>query len=155
MQGTRGGSVGLFQALSLECRSVTSFWGLGCESRALTRAPLVCRSPSSIHAEQAAINRTRALIRPSLKPSPRRSVGSTRMICPRLLLVAGRVFGRDLEVLAPLPKPRFPIRRCEVSLATVKTIPSGLLNEAVERLKAEFQPEQIFLFGSHAWADAS
>jgi len=33
----------------------------------------------------------------------------------------------------------------------VKTIPSGLLEEAVERLKAEFQPEQIFLFGSHAW----
>ena len=33
----------------------------------------------------------------------------------------------------------------------MKTIPSGLLEEAVERLKAEFQPEQIFLFGSHAW----
>ena len=33
----------------------------------------------------------------------------------------------------------------------MKTIPSGLLEKAVERLKAEFQPEQIFLFGSHAW----
>jgi uncharacterized protein len=33
----------------------------------------------------------------------------------------------------------------------VKTIPSGLLEKVVERLKAEFQPEQIFLFGSHAW----
>jgi uncharacterized protein len=33
----------------------------------------------------------------------------------------------------------------------VKTIPSGVLEEAVERLKAEFQPEQIYLFGSHAW----
>jgi predicted nucleotidyltransferase len=33
----------------------------------------------------------------------------------------------------------------------VKTIPQGLLETAVERLKAEFQPEQIFLFGSHAW----
>ena len=33
----------------------------------------------------------------------------------------------------------------------MKTIPSGLLEQAVERLKAEFQPEQIFLFGSHAW----
>ena len=33
----------------------------------------------------------------------------------------------------------------------MKTIPSGLLEDAVERLKAEFQPEQIFLFGSHAW----
>jgi len=33
----------------------------------------------------------------------------------------------------------------------VKTIPSGVLQEAVERLKAEFQPEEIYLFGSHAW----
>jgi predicted nucleotidyltransferase len=33
----------------------------------------------------------------------------------------------------------------------VKTIPPGLLEEAVERLKTEFQPEEIYLFGSHAW----
>jgi len=33
----------------------------------------------------------------------------------------------------------------------VKTLPSGLLDSAVERLKAEFQPEAIYLFGSHAW----
>jgi predicted nucleotidyltransferase len=33
----------------------------------------------------------------------------------------------------------------------VKTIPEGLLEEAVKRLKAEFQPEEIYLFGSHAW----
>ena len=33
----------------------------------------------------------------------------------------------------------------------MKTIPSGVLQEAVERLKAEFQPEEIYLFGSHAW----
>lgn len=33
----------------------------------------------------------------------------------------------------------------------MKTIPSGLLDAAVERLKAEFQPEEIYLFGSHAW----
>ena len=33
----------------------------------------------------------------------------------------------------------------------MKTIPAGLLEKVVERLKAEFQPEQIFLFGSHAW----
>ena len=33
----------------------------------------------------------------------------------------------------------------------MKIIPSGLLEQAVERLKAEFQPEEIFLFGSHAW----
>jgi len=33
----------------------------------------------------------------------------------------------------------------------VKTIQPGLLEEAVERLKKEFQPEEIYLFGSHAW----
>jgi uncharacterized protein len=33
----------------------------------------------------------------------------------------------------------------------VKIIPQGLLEKAVERLKAEFQPEEIYLFGSHAW----
>ena len=33
----------------------------------------------------------------------------------------------------------------------MKTIPKGLLEEAVARLKAEFQPEEIYLFGSHAW----
>ena len=36
------------------------------------------------------------------------------------------------------------------TLETVKTIPVGLLEAVVERLKAEFQPERIFLFGSHA-----
>jgi len=30
-------------------------------------------------------------------------------------------------------------------------IPQGLLEDAVERLKAEFAPEEIYLFGSHAW----
>jgi uncharacterized protein len=33
----------------------------------------------------------------------------------------------------------------------VKTIQPGVLNEAIERLKKEFQPEEIYLFGSHAW----
>ena len=33
----------------------------------------------------------------------------------------------------------------------MKEIPAGLLERAVERLKAEFQPEEIYLFGSHAW----
>lgn len=37
------------------------------------------------------------------------------------------------------------------TLKAVKTIPSGLLEKVVERLKAEFQPEEIYLFGSHAW----
>lgn len=33
----------------------------------------------------------------------------------------------------------------------MKTIQPHLLNETVERLKTEFQPEEIYLFGSHAW----
>jgi predicted nucleotidyltransferase len=39
----------------------------------------------------------------------------------------------------------------DASLEVVKTIQPGLLEKAVERLKSEFQPEQIWLFGSHAW----
>lgn len=30
----------------------------------------------------------------------------------------------------------------------MKAIPSGLLQEVIERLQAEFQPEEIYLFGS-------
>jgi len=33
----------------------------------------------------------------------------------------------------------------------VKVIPPSLLETAVDRLKTEFQPEEIYLFGSHAW----
>lgn len=33
----------------------------------------------------------------------------------------------------------------------MKTIPAGLLQEITRRLVAEFEPEQIILFGSHAW----
>jgi predicted nucleotidyltransferase len=36
-------------------------------------------------------------------------------------------------------------------IKTVQMIPSGLLDKAVERLKVEFQPDAIYLFGSHAW----
>lgn len=33
----------------------------------------------------------------------------------------------------------------------MKTLDKSLLETATERLVAEFQPEQIWLFGSHAW----
>src|SRR5271169_651886 len=55
-----------------------------------------------------------------------------------------------------MPEPHAPRRSfrsfvvCD-SVDTVKTLPQGLLEKAVERLKAEFQPEEIYLFGSHAW----
>jgi predicted nucleotidyltransferase len=45
----------------------------------------------------------------------------------------------------------FQCRKRDASLKAVKTIQPGLLEKAVERLKSEFQPEQIWLFGSHAW----
>ncbi len=33
----------------------------------------------------------------------------------------------------------------------MRTIPEGLLEEITRRLVAEFDPEQVILFGSHAW----
>jgi predicted nucleotidyltransferase len=45
----------------------------------------------------------------------------------------------------------FSTTSAHASLKAVKTIPSGLLETVVERLKAEFQPDEIYLFGSHAW----
>ena len=33
----------------------------------------------------------------------------------------------------------------------MKTIPGDLLEEIIRRLVAEFRPEQVILFGSHAW----
>ena len=33
----------------------------------------------------------------------------------------------------------------------MKTIPSGLRKEMIQRLVDEFHPETIYLFGSHAW----
>jgi predicted nucleotidyltransferase len=37
----------------------------------------------------------------------------------------------------------------------MKTIPPGLLEEMTRRLAAEFQPEAVILFGSHAWGQPS
>jgi predicted nucleotidyltransferase len=33
----------------------------------------------------------------------------------------------------------------------VETVSADLLNEVTRRLVAEFKPEQVWLFGSHAW----
>ena len=33
----------------------------------------------------------------------------------------------------------------------MKNLPQTILDQAVERLVAEFQPDAIYLFGSHAW----
>ena len=35
----------------------------------------------------------------------------------------------------------------------MKTLDDNLLRTATQRLVAEFQPEQIWLFGSHAWGN--
>ena len=53
--------------------------------------------------------------------------------------------------LPDAPNSGFQICGHDVSLTAVKTIQSDLLNETIERLKTEFQPEEIYLFGSHAW----
>ncbi|MBM3333702.1 nucleotidyltransferase domain-containing protein [Candidatus Sumerlaeota bacterium] len=37
----------------------------------------------------------------------------------------------------------------------MKTIDTDLLSEVVRRLVAEFAPEQVILFGSHAWGEPS
>ncbi len=37
----------------------------------------------------------------------------------------------------------------------MQTIDQGLLDEVVDRLAVEFHPEQIILFGSHAWGTPS
>ncbi|MBI5396408.1 MAG: nucleotidyltransferase domain-containing protein [Verrucomicrobia bacterium] len=37
----------------------------------------------------------------------------------------------------------------------MKTLDESLLKTATQRLVAEFQPEQIWLFGSHAWGTPS
>jgi len=50
-----------------------------------------------------------------------------------------------------LQNSNFQCRGLDASLNGVKTIQPDLLEKAVERLKSEFQPEQIWLFGSHAW----
>jgi predicted nucleotidyltransferase len=68
-----------------------------------------------------------------------------------------RDFGRGL-VLQSFSSPSawrenssFPSLLSWDRVKDVKTIPQGMLDKAVERLKAEFQPEEIYLFGSHAW----
>lgn len=35
----------------------------------------------------------------------------------------------------------------------MKTLSQDLLSELTTRLAAEFQPEEVWLFGSHAWGD--
>jgi len=50
-----------------------------------------------------------------------------------------------------------PFRTAKMSRAlaekseTISTHDADLLQTATQRLVAEFQPEQIWLFGSHAW----
>ena len=35
----------------------------------------------------------------------------------------------------------------------MKTLDENLLETATQRLVAEFQPEQVWLYGSHAWGN--
>jgi predicted nucleotidyltransferase len=45
----------------------------------------------------------------------------------------------------------FSKKAAHAKVKAVQMIPSDLLDKAVERLKVEFQPDAIYLFGSHAW----
>ena len=45
------------------------------------------------------------------------------------------------------------VRRASANLPPVKPLTTELLESIKERLVAEFQPEQIWLFGSHAWGN--
>ena len=45
----------------------------------------------------------------------------------------------------------FSKKGAHAKVKSVQMIPSGLLDKVVERLKVEFQPDAIYLFGSHAW----
>lgn len=47
--------------------------------------------------------------------------------------------------------PRFTPRSEFGYVRIVKTLDDDLLQTATQRLVAEFQPEQIWMFGSHAW----
>jgi len=57
----------------------------------------------------------------------------------------------DLSARLDVSNSDFQTCTDDVNLGSVKTIQPGQLENAVERLKAEFQPEEIYLFGSHAW----
>ena len=52
---------------------------------------------------------------------------------------------------ADAPNNDFSKTGLHATLEAVKTIQPGLLENVLEQLKAEFQPEEIYLFGSHAW----
>jgi predicted nucleotidyltransferase len=66
---------------------------------------------------------------------------------PRQFFLTGRQrIGRSSG-----PNKGFSKTTPHATVGVVTTIPQGLLDQAIERLKAEFQPEQIYLFGSHAW----
>jgi predicted nucleotidyltransferase len=64
----------------------------------------------------------------------------------------GRMKGKSLcYQLSNSPNYDFSKTRTHATLKAMKTIPQGLLDKAIDRLKAEFQPDEIFLYGSHAW----
>jgi len=58
---------------------------------------------------------------------------------------------RNQEITIKIKNRGFSKTKSSATLRAVTTIPQDLLESAIERLKAEFRPEQIYLFGSHAW----
>jgi len=66
----------------------------------------------------------------------------------------GVVIGNDILAKSPTSEANYCGEECEgwgALREAVKTLEQSLLDEVVQRLAEEFRPEQIFLFGSHAW----
>ena len=56
------------------------------------------------------------------------------------------------RLLPPETKEPFSGRR-NVGLGVMLALETNILDEMVRRLVAEFQPQQIILFGSYAWGE--
>ena len=53
------------------------------------------------------------------------------------------IIGLSAQRFTKLPSPGY--------IAFVKAVSQDLLDEVTRRLAAEFKPDQVWLFGSHAW----
>ena len=67
-----------------------------------------------------------------------------RPFCKRTLALECHGIRKDLQS-----------NRFNAKLPPVKTVLEDLLEDIAKRLSQEFQPEQVWLFGSHAWGNPS
>jgi predicted nucleotidyltransferase len=85
------------------------------------------------------------------------NIRSGRNLIDALKLSNGSWISNDSEQSRPEPFARGSSFGAKMPLEivtkgfTMKTVPKGLLDEITQRLVAEFQPEEVLLFGSYAW----